>query len=135
MPGEPLLEASSLGRIRSLPYEVEQPNGGVRVYRMAPTFGTIAQPTPGGSYRRYQITFRRRTKVAARLVCLAFHGPPPSPRHEVMHRDENSLNNRPANLAWGTRRENHNAPGYLAYCRSRTGDKSPTRIGKEKARG
>lgn len=39
-------------------------------------------------------------------VCHAFHGNPPSPKHEVRHLDGNKSNNAPDNLQWGTRREN-----------------------------
>jgi len=34
------------------------------------------------------------------LVCEAFHGPRPSPEHEVRHRDGNITNNRASNLMW-----------------------------------
>lgn len=36
----------------------------------------------------------------------AFIGPKPTPRHEVRHLNDNRLDNRLANLAWGTRAEN-----------------------------
>lgn len=52
------------------------------------------------------------------LVCEAFHGPKPFSRAVVIHKDENSLNNKPSNLTWGTQKENLNCPGFLAYCRS-----------------
>lgn len=64
-----------------------------------------------------------------RLVCEAFNGPP-GPGQVCMHLDENPFNNLPHNLAWGTQKENLNAPGFIAYCRSRTGDNSPTRKGR-----
>jgi hypothetical protein len=67
-----------------------------------------------------------------RLVCEAFHGPPPFEKAVVIHIDENALNNRPENLRWGTQKENMNMPGFVAYCKSRTGDNSPTK--KHKAR-
>lgn len=54
------------------------------------------------------------------MVCEAFHGvqPHPYPQSVCMHLDENSRNNRPENLAWGSQKENLNAPGFVAYCRS-----------------
>jgi hypothetical protein len=41
-----------------------------------------------------------------KLVCTAFSGPKPTPKHEVRHLDGNPLNNRADNLKWGTSAEN-----------------------------
>jgi hypothetical protein len=41
-----------------------------------------------------------------RLVCEAFHGPPPAADSQVDHVDGDSLNNRADNLEWVTQREN-----------------------------
>jgi hypothetical protein len=49
---------------------------------------------------------RRKTVRVHRLVCEAFHGPPPSPAHLVAHRDGNRQNNRAGNLRWATHIEN-----------------------------
>ena len=44
----------------------------------------------------------------ARLVLLAFVGPPPSSRHEACHApDPTRTNNNVENLRWGTRKENN----------------------------
>lgn len=67
-----------------------------------------------------------KTQKVARLVCEAFNGAPPFPDAVCMHKDENSRNNRPENLAWGTQKENLNAPGFIEYCKGRTGANSPT---------
>src|SRR5438105_702836 len=40
------------------------------------------------------------------LVCEEFHGPKPTPLHEVRHLDGNPGNNSAANLCWGTKAEN-----------------------------
>ena len=40
------------------------------------------------------------------LVCLAFHGEPPTPKHEVAHENGCRTDNRPNNLVWKTHREN-----------------------------
>lgn len=40
------------------------------------------------------------------LVALAFHGPPPSPEHLVLHWDDVPDHNWPSNLRWGLRSEN-----------------------------
>lgn len=41
-----------------------------------------------------------------RLVCMAFHGPAPSDDMQVCHGDGVRTNNLPANLRWGTPKEN-----------------------------
>ena len=63
--------------------------------------------------------FRGRTYKVARLICEAFHGPPPSRKPQCLHLDENARNNLPQNVMWGTQRENLNATGFLQYCRVR----------------
>ena len=94
--------------------------------------GTGVQPYGGTPTRgqwdgsRFIYRLRGRTYKVARLVCEAFNGEPPFDAAVCMHADENSRNNTPANLKWGTQKENLNAPGFLAYCRSRTGANSPT---------
>lgn len=50
---------------------------------------------------------KRRKEYVHRLVCLAFHGPPPTPRHEVAHRNGVRPNTKPDNLRWSTRKDNH----------------------------
>ena len=52
-----------------------------------------------------------------------------------MHLDENSKNNVPGNLKWGSQKENLNAVGFIEYCKSRTGDASPVNKGKKKNNG
>lgn len=74
--------------------------------------------------------YRGKTYKVHRLVCEAFNGPPPFQGAVCMHLDEDYRNNRPDNLAWGTQKENLNAPGFIAYCRSRTGENSPTAKGR-----
>jgi hypothetical protein len=41
-----------------------------------------------------------------RLVCDAFHGAPPSPRHQPDHINGDRKDNRPSNLEWVTPKEN-----------------------------
>jgi DNA-binding CsgD family transcriptional regulator len=41
-----------------------------------------------------------------RLVCAAFHGRPPTPKHEAAHRDGKKRNNSARNLLWKTSGEN-----------------------------
>src|SRR5690348_4661929 len=49
---------------------------------------------------------RQRWKKVHRLVCEAWHGPPPSPVHHAAHLDGDCANNCPENLAWATPKEN-----------------------------
>lgn len=70
-----------------------------------------------------------------RAVCEAFHGSPPFPNAVVIHLNENALDNRPENLKWGTQKENLNMPGFIKYCKSRTGEDSPTHKGQMRKMG
>jgi hypothetical protein len=117
VPSHPDLLASSLGRIMVIPY-VSEASAVRRQYGGAPTYGQwdgmrFVYPRRG-----------RKTLKVARLVCEAFKGLAPADKRICMHMDENARNNQPENLAWGTQKENLNAPKFLAYCRSRTGENS-----------
>lgn len=41
-----------------------------------------------------------------RLVCEAFHGAPPSNKHQAAHNNGNRVDNRARNLRWATTKEN-----------------------------
>jgi hypothetical protein len=49
---------------------------------------------------------RRAEVFVHRVVAVAFHGPQPTPAHEVAHRDGCKKNNRTHNLRWSTRSDN-----------------------------
>ena len=49
---------------------------------------------------------QNRKKFVHRLVCEAFHGPCPSSRHMTRHLNDDPLDNRACNLAWGTAADN-----------------------------
>lgn len=117
VPSDPSLMASSWGRIQVIPWK----HSSGKTYGGTPTWGQW------DGTRYIYIRKKHKTRKVARLVCETFNGPPTAP--QCMHLDENSKNNRPENLKWGTNRENLNFPGYLAYCRSRTGENSPRRKG------
>lgn len=99
------------------------PRGGMRTYGGEPTRGQWDGD-------RFVYPLRGKTYKVARLVCEAFNGQPPAGRQYCLHVDEDSRNNRPSNLTWGTQKENLNAPGFIAYCKSRTGEASPAVKGR-----
>lgn len=117
------MEASSLGRIRIQPLLAKMPNGGFGKRGGAPTFGVWSKT-------RFTYWTRGKNVKVAFAVCEAFHGPRPFPKAIAMHKDENSRNNVPSNLKWATQEENLNCPGFIAYCKSRTGENSPYVKGK-----
>lgn len=126
IPSLPDVLASTRGRVMIVPSLGTMPHGGVRHYGARARRGSW-----DGS--RYILALPGKTYKVARLVCEAFHGAPPFPEAVCMHLDENSRNNDPTNLQWGTQKENLNAPGFLEYCRGRTGENNPLIKGRRKA--
>ena len=122
VPGLEYFQASSLGRVRVLPYPQVQPHGGIRFREVSPTYGYK-------DGKRLIFRAKGQTWKIHQLVCKAFHGEPQDGQ-VCMHLDENGFNNIPDNLKWGTQKENLNFPGFINYCKSRTGDNSPIRKGK-----
>lgn len=120
VPSVPGILVSTEGRVMHIPYRAPMPKGGMRPYGGQPHFGVWNKADA-----RFVIVVGGQTYKVHRLVAEAFHGPPPFDGAVVMHEDENSANNRASNLRWGTQKQNLNAPGFLDYCRSRTGDDSP----------
>lgn len=119
VPSRPGVMVSDAGRVLLSPGYAPLPNGGYRTYLPKPSLGVVARSKKGAAhvYRNYWTREHGNLKVH-QLVCEAFHGPKPFPRAVVMHLDEDGLNNRPENLKWGTQKENLNAPGFIAYCKS-----------------
>lgn len=113
--------ASSEGRVMNEPYIGVMHTGAERIYGGIPTKGRW----DGARYSWFVKRLGKTFKVH-RLVCEAFNGPS-LPGQVCMHLNEDASDNRPENLAWGTQKQNLNAPGFIAYCRDRTGDKSPVK--------
>lgn len=134
VPSLPGVRANNLGQILLPETKAQMPNGGTRAYKTKPRLGSIAKARPDGGHKRRIIQTRAYGTIKVhRAVCEAFHGPPPFPEAVVIHRNEDSTDNRPKNLKWGTQKENLNAPGFIAYCKSRTGENSPTAKNRRKA--
>ncbi|EML6083918.1 TPA: HNH endonuclease [Pseudomonas aeruginosa] len=55
---------------------------------------------------RLMIGGKRKRERVHRLVAILFHGPRPTPFHQVCHVDGDKLNNSSNNLYWGDAREN-----------------------------
>jgi hypothetical protein len=71
--------------------------------------GLILKPGVGrGGYLHVVLTTegKRKTVKVHQLVCEAFHGPRPSPKHVAAHSDGTRDNNRANNLRWATPKEN-----------------------------
>lgn len=117
VPSVPGLLASSRGRVMIAPKMGTGRNANKQ-------YGGYAR-TGEWDGKRYLLQWEGRTYKVARLVCEAFKGPAPEGKNVCMHLDENSRNNVPTNLQWGTQKENLNAPGFLEYCRGRTGENNP----------
>jgi hypothetical protein len=94
------------------------PRGGFRQYGGQAHFG---QDSGEG---RMIFVYKGKSYKVHQLVCEAFNGPKQEGQ-VCLHLDEDYTNNKPTNLAWGTQKENLNAPGFLEYCRNRTGENSP----------
>lgn len=124
VPSLPGVIASSHGRIMRLPFIGSMPHGGKRCYGGEPITGQW-------DGNRFLYVLKGKTYKVHRLICEAFNGPPEDGM-VCMHLDEDASNNRPENLRWGTQKENLNAPGFIEYCKGRTGENNPYVVGRRK---
>lgn len=60
----------------------------------------------GHRWYSIQINGKAFCLTGARAVCLAFIGPPPTPKHEAVHNDGDPGNDKTYNVRWATHREN-----------------------------
>lgn len=123
IPPFPEAEASNLGEIR-LRRDRKKPRKGK--WWKAGRF--LSRSIQSGGYlgvSLYAPCGKKYTVRVHRAVCMAFHGPPPTPKHEVNHKDCDKINNAESNLEWVTRRENlvhayanGKNPGARVRCRA-----------------
>jgi len=121
--------ARSDGKIKWPDTFARMPHGGIRQYKTKWIAGTERRASKTARHKYYGCLYRGKNYKIHRLICEAFHGPPPKGKNVVLHRDENAMNNKPENLKWGTQKENLNAAGFIEYCKGRTGENSPTSKG------
>lgn len=128
VPSKTGILASSWGRIKLPDSVAKTPSGGIRKYEPKPTYGIKARASKTARHEYMGIQNKKFGNMKIhRLVCEAFHGLAPFEKAVVIHIDENSTNNRPENLKWGTQKENLNMPKFIEYCKSRTGENSPVK--------
>ena len=132
IPSVPGAFANSIGQVKFPPSKAKMPNGGERSYKTKWIFGTKTKASKAARHVYYSTVHKGKNYKIHRLVCEAFHGPAPKWKNVVIHLNENGLDNRPENLKWGTQKENLNMPGFIEYCRSRTGENSPRIKGKKR---
>jgi hypothetical protein len=105
IPGFEDYESSSLGRIRSIDRVKPVPGrwGGAPLRRLK---GKVLKPKlhTGGYLNVY--TTGRVYLFVHRAVAMAFHGLPPTRKHEAAHLNGNRQDNRPENIVWATPIEN-----------------------------
>lgn len=98
IPSAPAYGADSNGEIVRI-----KPGCGTRVGRVLKT-GLTKE-----GYRRPWVRLsdgNPKKVMQHRLVCEAWHGPPPSPSHQAAHENGIRHDNRPENLSWKTALEN-----------------------------
>lgn len=117
--------ANDLGQVKFPDRKAKMPNGGTREYKTKWVWGVKRRANKTARHEYYGILYRGKNYKIHRLVCEAFHGPAPKDKPIVIHLDEDANNNKPSNLRWGTQKENLNMPGYIEYCKGRTGKNSP----------
>lgn len=106
VPSQPGYEASSLGRIRSVPRAIVRRNGNPMKLR-----SYLLRPQPNGADGRHTVRPSvvgrgPQTKLVHYLVAEAFYGPRPNGGVQVRHLNGNHLDNRVENLQYGSQSEN-----------------------------
>lgn len=103
IPGFPFYEASSLGRVRSLPKRVRTSHRGHEGTRLRP--GKILNPISNKGYLVVKLGGPNLAYGVHQAVAMAFHGPCPDGM-VVDHKNGTKTDNRPENLEYVTNSEN-----------------------------
>lgn len=105
---EGLYEVSNLGQVRSLDRYVDKTDRWGNHGRMFCRGRVLANGPHSGGYICIHLykEGKRRATVLHIIIAEAFHGPRPSPLHEVLHGDGVRSNCAAGNLRWGTHVEN-----------------------------
>lgn len=112
---EPGYEVSDDGRVRSVDRIMTYSDGRQRFYPGQ----ELARALSSNGYLKVSLGRGKQRSVHV-LVCEAWHGPKPAKRLEVRHLNGNGLDNRPANLKWGTRKQNiHDAMKHGTFLGAR----------------
>lgn len=122
---------NDLGQIKLPEVKAKMPSGVFRLYKTKWKWGVKTKASKSARHQYYGLMYRGKNYKMHRIICKAFHGPPPEGKNVVIHINENALDNRPENLKWGTQKENLNMPGFIEYCKSRTGEDSPAIKGRK----
>ena len=122
---------NDLGQIKLPEVKAKMPSGVFRLYKTKWKWGVKTKSSKSARHQYYGLMYRGKNYKMHRIICKAFHGPPPEGKNVVIHINENALDNRPENLKWGTQKENLNMPGFIEYCKSRTGENSPAIKGRK----
>jgi hypothetical protein len=75
---------------------------------LGPSGGIVRGRSNGKGYLQIEVRIdgRPRNVRVHRIVCEAWHGPQPTPEHEIAHEDGDKSNNRPDNVSWKTHEQN-----------------------------
>jgi hypothetical protein len=93
----PDYEVSSLGRVRRITTVTRTTAG--YILKAARHYGGYYQHGLGRDGKTVTVKLNR-------LVCLTFHGSPPTSEHVAAHKDDDPANNEATNLHWQTPLEN-----------------------------
>lgn len=104
VPGFPEVEVSDCLSVRAVPRTLTYERSGFSVTQHLDAHELRVVPQSNG-YPSVWISTRRRYVGLHVLVCAAFHGMAPN-GHMALHRDGVPLNCTPANLYWGTAKDN-----------------------------